>query len=84
MEKSKITLTFHLHGPLEKAGKKIQMQLPCEISVQETLAHFFLHHPELAPWQGSTRCAMELEYLSPTFRFIKNVDIHLIPPVSGG
>ena len=84
MKKTEITLTFHLHGPLRKLGEKILMQLPYGISAKETLTHFFSHYATLASWQTSTRCAMELEYLLPSFKFIKNLEIHLIPPVSGG
>lgn len=82
--KSEITLTFHLHGPLRKIGDQIELQLPYGTSVEEALVRLFARYPELANWQNITRCAMDMEYLSLTFSFTKNADIHLIPPVSGG
>ncbi|MBX7156951.1 MAG: MoaD/ThiS family protein [Verrucomicrobiae bacterium] len=80
----KITLTFHLHGPLRKIGDKIPLQFPQGISTAEALANFFTHYPKFADWQNVTRCAMDMEYLSTNHQFETNVEIHLIPPVSGG
>jgi molybdopterin synthase catalytic subunit len=69
----------------DAAGRRSdRVTLPAEASLDDLLAHYRRHSPELARYLPSLALSVNQEYAHPSHRLRDNDEVALLPPVSGG
>lgn len=69
----------------QRAGtRQLQLSVPRGSNVTELHQRLVQLYPELESLANSSRWAVDCEFVEADFRFHRDVELAMIPPVSGG